>query len=486
MPREDPIICDVSFLDDATKSLLGYFVHTWYRHYLAVISNNFKRLFDLRIIESIYESTEMGRYSLLFDFRALDMEKISYISGIYFYILSAHKGANYRLMNKHASKQVLYLRGYDYEGSVTTGDGLGMGFSSIDTMAFTSSLADQLSQNCQLFKVLSPKDVYWETIAAQRYFYGNFGDMIPLAHCEMCSVFLNALYWKEGVAHLLDRMDYYIVYVSSITESVLWELDQLDTDARRGRVTVVLDDKAIQNKELQLGMRDRMQDEYGDRLIWSKKGQLPELSASELFEKLSKKFKVTTPDDFNKNIKEYRQRIDQSSAPLGPGSRETWLEFRFYPSLDKVKLENLRDFSAEVEAHIAGMIGNRGIDCLPIFLNLVQLRIFMTLLLGEHYETGRALVTYAAVMQAAHDYYAAPGDKAGALSQKERKNHLDMLIDHLEMARHIGWSMLSFGKSHEFDDFRAIAQTAFDTEFDRTRTAVNHFFKCVTTCHRPG
>ncbi|HPS91040.1 MAG TPA: hypothetical protein PKV33_02685 [Methanothrix sp.] len=477
MPREgSPTICDVSFLDDATKSLLGYFVHTWYRHYLEVISNNFKRLFDKGIIKSIYEPTEFGRRSLLFDSKALDIEKITYINGIYFYIFSAHKGANCRLMNKNPSKQVLYLRGYDYEGSVTTGDGLAMGFSSIDTMAFTWSLADQLSKSCQLFKVLSPKDVYWETVTAQRYFYGNFDDMIHFAHSKMCSVFLNALYWKEGVAHLLDRMDYYIVYVSSVTESVLWELDQLDTDERRGRVTVVLDEEAIQNKELQLGMRDRMQDEYGDRLIWSKKGQLPELSADELHKKLSSKFLVTTPDDFSKNIKEHRRRIDQSSAPLGPGLRETWLEFRFYPSLDKAGLKNLRNFSAEVEAHIADMIGNSGIDCLPLFLNLVQLRIFMTLLLAEHYETGRALVTYAAVMQAAHDYYAASGDKAGALSRMEHKNLLDMLNDHFKMAHYIGWSMLSSGKSHEFDDFRAVAQTVFDTEFDRTRTAVNHFF----------
>jgi hypothetical protein len=37
-PKEQPVVFDFRFLDDATKSLLGYFVHTWYRHYLAVIT----------------------------------------------------------------------------------------------------------------------------------------------------------------------------------------------------------------------------------------------------------------------------------------------------------------------------------------------------------------------------------------------------------------------------------------------------------------
>jgi hypothetical protein len=147
-------------------------------------------------------------------------------------------------------------------------------------------------------------------------------------------------------------------------------------------------------------------------------------------------------------------------------------------------LKELRDFSAEVEAQIADWTGDRGIDCLPLFLNLVQLRIFMTLLMGEHDETGRALAAYAAVMQGAHDYYVEPGDKVGALSQEGRERNLGLLSDHLDMARHIGWCMLSYGQSHQFDDFRAVAQTAFDAAFDQTRTAVDRFFTSVTTRHK--
>lgn len=484
MPQEEQrIVFDFRFLDEATVPLLGYFVHTWYEHYLAVVTKNFRSLFQHGLIQGLAEPTEMGRYSLLFDFNALDMEKISYINGIYFYILSAHKGANHRLMNQHEGKQVLYLRGYDFEGAVTTGEGVAMGFSSLDTTQFTTTLGEQLFKHCELFKILSPKDVYWETADAQEYFYGDFGDMIPLASYRMCSLFLNAHHWKKDIAHLLDRMDHYIVYVSSITESILWELDQLDTDDRRDRVTVVFDDKAIQNKELQLGIRDRMQDEYGDKLIWSKKGPPPAQSVDELREQLSRKFLVTTPDAFKDDIETHRSRIIQNSAPLLPGERETWLEFRFHPSLDDASLQELRDFSAEVEAHIENWTGDRGIDCLPLFLNLVQLRIFMTLLMGEHYETGLALAAYAAVMQGAHDYYATPGDKPGALSEEGRERHLSSLSDHLEMARHVAWCMLSIGKSYQFDDFRAAAQAAFDTAFDRTKAAVDQFFATVIARH---
>lgn len=488
MPEEaeQPIVLNFQPIADATASLLGYFVHTWYRHYLAVITESYRRLYDLGLIQGLAEPTEMGRYTMLFDFTALNLEKLAYINGIYFYILAAHKGANYRLMNRHEGKQVLYLRGYDYEGSVTTGEGIAAGFSSTHTMQFNGTLGEQLSKNFQIFKVLSPKDVYWETVSAQRYFYGNFEDMIPLARYQIFSLFMNALCWQQDFALIVDRMDHYIVYVSTITESALWELDQLDTDKRRGRVTVVFDDEAIKNKELQLGLRDRMQDEYGDKLIWSKKGPPPAKTVDELRAQLSRKFLVTTPEAFVKDIKKHRRRIKQSAAPLGPGAQETWLEFRFYPSLDDARLNDLRDFSAEIESHLADWTGHRGIDCLPLFLNLVQMRIFMTLLLGEHHETGRALATYAAVMQGAYDYYAAPGDKVAPLSEEGRERHLDMLFDHQDVARHIGWCMLAFGKSNQFDDFREVARTAFDTAFDRTKTAVDRFFADVMALHNRG
>jgi hypothetical protein len=107
-------------------------------------------------------------------------------------------------------------------------------------MAFDTKLRELIGRQYPVFKVISPKDVFWETVDAQRYFYGDFSGMVQLIRQRPLSVYLNALAWKEGVLDLLDRMDHYVVYVSSITNGVLWELEQLDTADRRDRVTVCL------------------------------------------------------------------------------------------------------------------------------------------------------------------------------------------------------------------------------------------------------
>jgi len=470
---------DFRFLRDASATLLGYFVNTWYTHYLSVITANIRRWHEHGLINDLSEPTELGKYAVPFDFNALNMEKTAYISGIYYYVLSCHKGANRRLMNRYDGKQVLYLRGFDYEGSVYSGGRLAVGFSSLDTTQFNWMLGEQLGPHFQVFKVLSPKDVYWETFAAQRYFYGDFADMIGLAQHPFCSVYLNALRWREDIAHLIDRMDHFVVYVSSITESVLWELDQLDTDDRRDRVTVVFDERAIANKETQLGIQNRIQDEFGDKLIWSKKGRPPAHSVADLREQLSGKFLLTTRDGFEKDMEEHRRRIAASSARLAPGARETHLEFRFHPALDADKLTELRDLSAAVQARIETRCRESGIDCLLLFLNDIQLRIFMTLLIGEHHDTGCAFAAYAAVMQGAVDYYVQPGEKVGGLPEDSRERHLEMLNDHCDMAHHIALRMLAYGKSDEFSDFTSIAETDYASTFDVTKLAVDRFFAAL-------
>jgi hypothetical protein len=91
---------DFQLLYEATRSLLGYFVHTWFAHYLTIIMRNFRRYFDLGLIDGLAAPSEIGRHAMFFDFQALELEKLCYINGIYFYILSAHKGANRHLMNR--------------------------------------------------------------------------------------------------------------------------------------------------------------------------------------------------------------------------------------------------------------------------------------------------------------------------------------------------------------------------------------------------
>ena len=485
MPDQYSNVPDFRFLHDASARLLGYFVHTWYRHYLNVIEANFNRWHQQGIIRNLVEPTESGA-SLLFDFNALDIEKLAYILGIYMYILACHKGANFRLMNRLDGKQVLYLRGYDFEGSLALSGNMAMGFSSVDSSRFNWKLGELLAPHFALFKVLSPKDVYYETASAQRYFYGDYNRVIQLARSPFLSIYLNALSWKEGVLSLLDRMDHFVVYVSSITESALWELEQLDTDERRRRVTVVFDEEAIRNKEIQLGFQHEMQEEDNEKLIWSKQEPAPHRSMDQLREQLSSKFLLTTPEEFEKNILEHRRRISEDPARLPPGQRETWLDFRFHPALDADKLKELRTFSDWVQSHIAACTGGKGISCLALFLNHIQLRIYMTLLLGEHDETGRALAAYSAVMQAAFEYYSRPGDKIGDLSEEGRERHLGLLEEHNEFARYSGVRLLAFGKSHQFDDFSATATANFDAIFDSTKAAVNRFFENIVARTRPG
>jgi len=471
---------DFTDLAEATKSLLGYFVHTWYLHYLGLIVANFRRLQEHGMLKSLTEPTPLGA-ALVFDFSALDIEKITYINGIYFYILSCHKNANWRLMNRHEGKQVLYLRGFDIEASLSAGGNMAVGVSSVDATQFNWKLGKLLAHDCSLFKILSPKDVYWETVDAQRHFYGDFEGMIRLAGHPMRSIYLNAARWQEGVTALLDRMDHFVVYVSSTTASAIWEIEQLIPEDRRSRVTVVFDEKAIETKKMQEGYQDKIVHDQGDHVIWSKQAHPLDLNVSQFRELLAQKFLVTSPQEFEANIEEHRRGIQASSGPLGPGARETSFDFDFRPALDLDKLNELRDFSASIQSEVEASTGAKGIVCLPLFLNLVQLRTFMTLLLGEHADTGRALAAYAAVIEGAQEYYTRPGPKPGDLSEEGRERNLKLLEDHLGMAQHIGSRMLSYGKSSEFGNYSKYATAEFAAEHDRTKTAVDRFFTEVAS-----
>jgi hypothetical protein len=77
-------------------------------------------------------------------------------------------------------------------------------------------------------------------------------------------------------------------------------------------------------------------------------------------------------------------------------------------------------------------------------------------------------------MDAAFDYYTQNVD---ALSAEGRERHLAALESHIEMARHIGGHMLSFGKSHQFENFSASATADFATAFHTTKPAVAKFFE---------
>ena len=100
----------------------------------------------------------------------------------------------------------------------------------------------------------------------------------------------------------------------------------------------------------------------------------------------------------------------------------------------------------------------------------------MTLLLGEHADTGRALAAYGAVMRGALDYYEPPGERGGALSAENREGHLAMLRDHADYAEYAGVRLLGYGRSHEFEDRSEAATAETAAISDATKAAVADFF----------
>ena len=470
---------DLTLLAKASTRLLGYFVHRWFRLYLVMITNSLRDLFVKGLIDGLDRPTPQGR-RVLFDFGALDAEKLRYLIGYYTYVMSCHKGANYRLMHRYDGKQVFYLRGYDLDmsvpsGEMTRGEGLAVGASTMHTQTFGWKLQDLIGEDVRLFRVLSPKDVYWDTIGlAHRYFHGDFDGVVRSAMSQAGSVYLNAQHWQEGVLDLLDRMDHYVVYASSITPSLLWELAQLDTDERRGRVTVVFDEEAIDRGEEHVAMQARLEAQYGERVIWTKDVNAPLENVQEFRARLGERFVVTTPEDFEAHIEHHLARIMEGSARVAPGERETWLDFDFRPALDEPELQQLQSFSVEMRRLIDTAVATE-VECLPLLLAQVQLRIYATLLFGEHDLTGEALGHYGGIMRAALDYYE-PEGKIGAISARNRESHLDMLRENLHLAEHAGPALLAFGRSHEFDDYPNTASERFDAAFEVSRSAAGRFF----------
>jgi hypothetical protein len=102
----------------------------------------------------------------------------------------------------------------------------------------------------------------------------------------------------------------------------------------------------------------------------------------------------------------------------------------------------------------------------------VQLRIYTTLLLGRHDETGRALAAYAAIMHGAREHY----EDSGELSAEHRERLLWTLQEHEDLGRRAGMTLLGADTTHEFKSIYAEATATFDAAFDATTAAVAAFF----------
>ncbi|HEV7889724.1 MAG TPA: hypothetical protein VGP08_03750 [Pyrinomonadaceae bacterium] len=475
--EKDSIVFDFRLLFEASKKLHGYLLHTCLKHYLDLIFLNMRRLIEYGALGPDGHPSEETDYRLLVDIEAFDAEKLTYVLGFYLHIFSSHKKANYVLTQKDETKRVLYLRGFDYEGSVSAGGGLAMGYSSVDTTRFTYMLAERLRPDFEIFTALSPRDLFMETAGTEKYFYGDYDGLIRACSEPVRSIYLNAKHWKADVSGLIDRMDYFVVYVSSITESVLWELGLLKKKKRAGDATVVFDEKAIANKEVQFGMQERMK-ETGDKVLWSKsRPKAPPPTAPELRESLMRDFLVVSPKQFFRGIKRHKTRIGKAQSPLGVGSREEPLPFRFFPAQGASTLKRLRDFDESVDASIRKQISSQSITNLPWFTNNVQLKILTSLMLGRHDETGRALAVYAAVMDVARKQLFGADARADDDADDPESRAHRRLEENFALAYYASPKLLMRGEGHEFGGHSKKALAVYGEVFASASEAVERFFE---------
>jgi hypothetical protein len=472
------IVFDFSFLSEASKKLHGYLLRTWFMLYLDILVGNLRRWIKHGLLGPDGKPTEESDYLLLFDINAINIEKITYIIGFYIYILSGHKKANYSLMQKDEKKRVFYLRGFDYESAVKNEEGLGIGHRSMDTMMFNQRLGEHLYPDFEIFKSLSPGDLFWETAGAQRCFRGDFTRLIYMSGEPIRSIYFNSNYWQADIDELVERMDYFVVYVSSFTESVLWELDLLKRKQRTHHTTVVFDDKAIANRKILFDIPEWMKGASQNEVLWSsKQTESYAFTTEELRDWLGQSFLVVSPDDFFSNIEWHKTRIRKSNSLFGIGAREAPLPFRFFPAQNADALKEIYDFDESVEILIRQQISSKGITNLPWFLNNIQMKIYTSIMLGKHDETGHALAVYAAVMNVVRKQLFVvhtPGDDI----TEEHEKHPDELAlqEHFEMARHASFLLLAYGKSHEFGDFSANALEIYEEIFSSSTDAIEYFF----------
>lgn len=472
------IIRDATPLYDGARALHGYFLYTWFTHFLGVQLHNIQRWRAAGLLDEDGHASPAFRH-LPVDFNALDLEKLAYFCGIYFYIQSAHKQANYRLMHTTPRKRVLYLRGFDYEAAVAATDTMAVGIATVDTTRFNHRLGQLLGTEFDLFKAMSPKDLYWETIGPQRYFYGDYGALIRSANQPIRSVHLNALHWKDDIAQLAGQVDYFVVYVSSITESVLWEMHHLVATGRGPLTTVVFDRQAILTKNIHADLyKDIPALAIGPVRWLPSRARSTDDDIRALRAELEKAFTVIDIENLDAEAPALIARI-RAAAPAQPDAqRNTWLDFRFYPALDAAALNHLRNLDAALWAEVEPDAGSP-IDALPFRINQILLRVFTALIFGQHRNAGCALAVYAGIMKALLDHDTAAARVDGFDSPDDIANALGALKDHHATAASISWAFLCSGAPNEFGDYTAAAQADYDRLFGAARRQVEAFLKSL-------
>jgi hypothetical protein len=388
---------DLTVLFEASRRLNSYHLHRFFGSYL-ISTREYN--------EYIAQTPQSARRFRPTDPRSglnpnyLRVGELAWLVGTYVLTYFSHKKANFVLTTEPDRKRVLYLRGFDYRTIATVGS-VNYEMASADTHFFTIQLGDELWSEFEVFKPFSPEDMFWETAGMDRYFHEDYEYVRQICSQPIRSVYLNGNYWQQDVANLLEQMDHVVVYVSSITESLLWELGLLKRAGRCEDTTVVFDEGAIEKKNFQISLQDLVESGRLGTLAWERNTDLSEIvNAGVLRQILEGDFFVVDSDDFLGSIENHKDRIRRSAGILTSDARSRPVPFRFSPAVDRDTLNLIEDFNQELWARLQADIVPRSMSDLDLFVNLLQLRIFTSLLLGDHRSAGRALAMSSGAIQA--------------------------------------------------------------------------------------
>jgi hypothetical protein len=450
-----PVMTQLLF--NATKKLHGYSLHNRLANYLNSLAWDADRLGATGLGPDA-RSAVGGDDITTFDGGALHLEQLCDVIVAYLHVHLGHKKANHWLVNDDTTPRVLHLRGFEYQTSYGAG-GAAVGVSTAATTTFTGELTQHLQPDLRMYKTLSPEDLGYETLGGYDLFDQDAGlrefmGAVPL------SFYLNADHWQDDVARIVDQMDHFVVYVSSITDSVLWELDLLRRTQRADHTTVVFDERAITGKasfsanEQRLGAMHRDGTLWPGRVLWpGRTDRAGTISAMELRDALGQSFPVVMPpEEFFATIDTQKRRIAQSAVPVGSSARKAMVDFRFHPAISPDALAELRALDRKLDSVIRQAVTSRQITNLPWFFNQVQLRILTSLMLGDHKGAGSALSVYALVLPAVA--VRVRGDEQHAGLTDAQFARFDRLISqHFHAASEGSRALLTVGSADGHGDF---------------------------------
>lgn len=496
---------DSELLLNSTKKLHGYTTHLLFANYLAKIAEDGTRAYRLyeneKFLESAMRGMKVGGTRTAVDGDAMHLYELAKVVGLYSWVFMSHEKADYRLADSRGMPRILFLRGFAYQDANAMGSAGMSIMARPDSLNFINDLYENFSPDRFVVCIpLSPEDLEIETSGGLvQYVYEKDG-IHKLQKSVKPYFYLNANYWQEDVACLASKADHFLVYVTSITDSIIWELDLLKRTGCTDRTIVIFDEKSLTDKaklaQASAETLSRIRAESGElasqiRSTWTiNAGMNNGISVANFRELLDRNFPVVVSrDEFFANIDTHKEHFSQSLRSDSKSS-DKQIPFRFHPALDSSSLKQLRDFDQSLDISIRQAVNSRRILNLPWFFHQIQARIFTSLVLGDHRSAGHALAMYGVTTGVASEELSADMSASVYLSESEKSKLLGLLRQNFACALEASYSMMTI-ETHALSRYGLITEETCASEFesnketvDATRKAVSHYFNAAKSEHR--